>query len=137
MKEVYIRAFIAGSSFPAIIWPFLYLGISFTFSPTADFPIGLIPLTIPILYGLVNILYFWIGKRCPIKDVNQRLLSTGALFGLGLSLYGNFVSNIPQELFKLTGAMQYITIPIAIIAYALIWRYIIKYINKLVGLKEW
>ena len=35
MKNKYIRAFIAASSFPVIFIPFMYLGISITANPEA------------------------------------------------------------------------------------------------------
>ena len=58
-------------------------------------------------------------------------LAAGAFFGFGLSLYGNFVKDIPVDLFQFPDtAVQYIVIPIAMLLYALVWRYIAGNLNR-------
>jgi len=132
--KLYLRAFLVGSSFPVVLWPFLYLGISFTLNPGASIKMGLIPITIPIIMGLVNTLYVFTEQKWSSGYSNKRLWLFGGLYGLVLSLFGNFVYNVPIDLFQLSGPMQYIIIPIAITLYSLIWRYIIKNLNKVVGI---
>ena len=128
----YVRAFIAGSAFPVTIWPFLYLGIAFTLNPQSGFQMGAVAILDPIILGVFNILHVFSLQKWPAKNLNLRYLSTGAVLGLLLSAYGNFVSNLPTKLFLLSGYTQYITIPAAIIAYALIWRYVVKPLNELI-----
>jgi len=130
----YLRAFIAGSAFPVLIWPFLYLGIPFTLNPQSGFQMGLTAIFLPFVYGFTNILTIFLQKRWPPKNLNSRMLTIGALLGLVLSLLGNFMSNIPTNLFLLQSSIRYITIPLAILMYALIWRYIVKNLNKIFGL---
>jgi hypothetical protein len=130
-----IKAFIAGSAFPVVIWPFLYLGISFHLYPQSEFNIGLMPATLPFIYGIANMVSYKINKTYPTKNINKRMLVTGGVIGLLLTSYGNFVAHLPTKLFHLSGAMQYLTMPFAIILYALVWRYIVLNLNRLIGLK--
>jgi len=136
IEHKYTKAFVAGSAFPVMVWPFLYLGLSSRFNPNTSFIFATTPLILPVLVGLLNIFYILIEKRIPLRDTNNKFWLFGALHGLGLSLYGNFVSNIPVDLFALSGPIQYITIPLAIIAYGLIWRYAIQNLNRMVGLAQ-
>ena len=126
-----IRAFIAGSSFPVTIWPFLYLGLSFHFHPSSDFSMGLVPLMMPIILGVWNMV--WISTN-PWKNKKNSALVYGAVLGLLLSIAGN-LSRLPTELFQLSESLQYTTIPFAIIAYALIFRYIVLPLNKILKIK--
>jgi len=134
--RTYLRAFFVGSSFPVLIWPFLYLGLSFTFNPTAPFAMGIVPITLPIVLGIANMIYVFTEEKWSSDFGNKRLWIFGAVYGLLLSLYANFVSNLPRDLFLLTGPVQYLTIPFAIVVYSLIWRFIIKYLNKVVGISS-
>jgi len=124
----YIRAFIAGSAFPVVVWPFLYLGIPSFYNPSADFNFESAAITLPIMVGILNIVFVSIRRWLPFgKRGNYWFF--GALHGLALSLYGNFVAFIPRDLFQLEGAIQHITIPLAVLAYSLIWRFIIRRLN--------
>jgi len=134
MKK-YIRAFIAGSSFVVVVWPFIYIGIPSLYNPGAGITFELIALTLPLVVGLLNILFISIRNLLPF-GVRGNYWFFGILHGLVFSLYGNFVSYIPQNLYLLDGPIQYITIPAAILAYGLIWRYIIRNLNIMLGIEE-
>jgi hypothetical protein len=69
MNSVYLRAFIAGSSFPATIIPLLYMGIATTLSPDAGFHYFYEVLSICILFGLLNILFKSIKSLLPFSEV--------------------------------------------------------------------
>jgi len=129
----YIRAFIAGSAFPVMLWPFLYLGIPSIYNPKADFVFELIPITLPLIVGVLNMLFISIQRWLPFNERGNYWFF-GALHGLFFSLYGNFISFIPQDLYRLDGIVQYITIPLAILAYSLIWRFIIRNLNRMLQL---
>jgi hypothetical protein len=130
--NTYVRAFIAGSAFPVTLWPFLYLGISYTLNPTT-LKMGLVPLTIPLLMGLSNCIYVYLAKKYLTLEHNGFLWLFGGTYGLLLTSYGNFVAHIPTDLFLLSGAVQYVTIPIAVLTYAAVWRYIVKRLNTLLN----
>lgn len=130
-KNKALKAFIIGSSFPVIIWPFLYLGIASFLNPATSFDFEIAALTLPIVFGFLNLVQLRFQKLSWLSK-NNRYWSVGILYGLVLSLYGTFVSQLPRELFLLPDSpIQYITIPLAILAYALIWRYIVQNINSL------
>jgi len=86
--------------------------------------------------GVANVLYIFAEKNWQSNFSNGRLWLFGALYGLFLSIYGTFVSNLPTDLFLLSGLWQYLTIPAATFVYALIWRYIIKHLNRMVGIAK-
>lgn len=134
--RTYIKLFISGSSFPAVIWPFLYLGIAAFLNPNESFRFELIPATLPFLFGLINIMRHLLRDYLFPKNIKLHYWTIGLLYGFVLSLFANLYGNIPLDLFLLPDtAVQYLTIPFAIILYALVWRYIIKNINELFGIK--
>ncbi len=132
MKNSSLKAFIIGSSFPAIIWPFLYLGIASYLNPESSFEYSLVPITLPFVFGFMNVLQLKFVPHYKNLSINARYWLIGLLYGLGLSLYGNFEAQIPVELFQLPDTpIQYIVIPVAMALYAFVWRFIIKNLNHL------
>lgn len=128
---IVVKAFIAGSAFPVLIWPFLYMGIPALIYSQDVIRLETLPFILPFGYGFANILFVGFEKLLPIKSEKARLYLGGALIGLVFSLIGNFVGNIPEELFRLEGTAQYLTIPTAMILYAFVWRFITGHINKM------
>ena len=137
-EKLYIKIFIAGLAFPAAVLPFVYsLLILSGHSAGEMFPLQFIPHFLPIIFGLWNMLYFAIGEKCPIKKKSTRLWVWGALLGFIAALCGVFMIGLPELLFGLTGALQYLPLIIIPILYGFIWRYIVSAINDLLGLQEW
>lgn len=128
----YLKAFISGLAFPAVFLPFIY-SLLYTSGNVAlrQYPLHLIPLFIPIIFGFWNIIYFWLGNSYPIKNKNTRILFHGALLGLILAFIGVFKIGLPALLFSLTGTIQYLPLIVAPILYALIWRYIVNPLNNI------
>ena len=134
ISEIYIIAFIAGSAFPVVIWPFMYLGLSYTYlNSSSSFKIGLLPIILPFIFGFANVFYMFLELIYPAQSF-IRIWLFGGMFGLILSLIGNFVYNIPKDLFRLKGKVQYLTLIFFPIFYSLIWRYIIFNLNKLLNI---
>lgn len=134
--KTYLKLFIAGSAFPVVIWPFLYLGIASYNNPAAAFQFDLVPAVLPFLFGFTNMLRHAIRDYIFPKNLTLHYWTVGALYGLGLSLYGNFRKDIPVDLFGLPDtSIQYIIIPIAMLLYALVWRFIVKNINQLFSIE--
>ncbi len=126
------KAFVIGSSFPVVIWPFFYLGVSSYRYPEADFSMDLVPVSLPFIFGFYNALILATKRRWFAEASMNYYLATGAIFGFALSLYGNFGKNIPVDLFQFTDTrIQYIVIPVAMLLYALVWRYIAGNLNRL------
>jgi len=130
-----LRAFVAGLIFPAAVLPIAYslLYLANT-GQIRIMPLQFFPLYIPIVFGLWNAMDFLIGDRCPVKDNNTRLWVTGISLGVLASIVGVFFLALPQLLFGFTGLMVYVPLIAVPIFYGLIWRYIIKFFNQLLGL---
>ncbi len=76
-----------------------------------------------------------------LKDIlpgteNTKLLITGAVLGLILAVIGIFWIELPT-IIGLTGNAIYFPLLAAPIAYALMWRFIVKPLNRLVGIISW
>ncbi len=121
-------AFVVGSSFPVVLWPFLYHGLPFLYNGLSESGFLGTALGFPIVMGLLNVLFLAIQRGLPFSE-NMNYWLYGAVQGFLFSLYGNFVLHLPTEHFLFEGTVQYITIPFATIVYALIWRYIIRNLN--------
>jgi len=135
MVNKYIRAFVAGSAFPVMVSVIVFyflsrliLGFGEEGFTAIDF------LTVPILVGLVNMLHVYALEKWPTKKINLRLILVGLIAGFVFALIGIY-SNVPEELFGITGSLSYISLGLAPIGYAVIWRFVIKYLNIIVGLK--
>ena len=135
MKNKYIRAFIAASSFPVIFIPFMYLGISITANPEAWFNFFYEAVSVPILFGLINMLFVLVRDHIHVSPTAKYWI-WGAGHGLFFSLLWNFWLHVPEKLFLLSGPIQYITIPGAMILYACIWRFIVRPMNVLVHIDK-
>jgi len=135
---IYIKAFIAGLAFPASLLPIVY-AILYVSGHRAviNVPLQFFPLFLPLVFGVWNILYFAMGKCCPVKGRYLRLWVTGAILGFLVALLGVFVIGLPTLLFGFTGALRYLPLVIVPILYGVIWRYIVGNLNELVDLKDW
>jgi hypothetical protein len=72
MKQ--LKAFIAGSSFPVVLIPFLYLGISISMQPEAGFNFLNEALFIPTFFGVINILFIKFKNHIPGTRSQQYLI---------------------------------------------------------------
>ncbi len=132
-QNKYLKAFVAGSAFPVILSPMLYLGIPTVLYPEVQFNYFSHLLFIPFFVGLLNVLFIRYRHHLPFTRLKQYWI-WGALHGFVFSLLGNFNSNIPTELFMLERPLAFITILAATILYAFIWRFIIRNINVMMQL---
>ena len=130
-----LKAFIAGLAFPATVLPIVYTILYLAnHDAVVSLPLQFIPLFLPLVFGLWNMLCFMFGDRCPIKNKSAHLWFTGASLGLLVALVGVFIIGLPELLFGWTGTMQYLPLIFVPIVYGLIWRYIVGYLNDLFGL---
>jgi len=133
VKNKYVRAFVAGSAFPVMLAVFVVYFIGMLIlgfgegMDTMDF------LSIPIILGVVNMLHVGLLQKWPPKDVNKRLWLVGIVLGVALVLPANFIGGAPETLFGVPSP-QISTIIAAPIVYGAIFRYIVKYLNRMVGL---
>ena len=127
-----LKAYMAGVALPVIICPFIFMTLISMgkLNIVEHMPIYFVPL----LWGVWNMFSVGMGDHCPIKDINTRYLIHGAVLGVILSILGLFVFNVDMALFGMGGSFGYYLIIGAAIIYALVWRYIVLYFNKTLGL---
>jgi len=130
----YLKAFIAGLAFPAALLPvpLFVLSLSGKINILEIMPIYLVPW----VWGIWNVLYFVVGEKCPVKKPNLRLWITGFTLGFLLALLVVFVFRLPPLVFGVKGCWQYFPLIVIPLVYSVLWRYVVKYLNGLVGLKE-
>ncbi len=129
-----VVAFVAGSAYPVVIVPFAYLGVAYHIHPEPELAYGLVPLFLPAVFGLANVAFVRWGRRLPGGSRGARLWVAGMIFGLGLTLYGTFVEDVPGRLFQWQGPWRYATLILAPLLYGLVWRYVIGGLNRRLGL---
>jgi len=131
----YLRALMAGIFLPAIVFPTMTIVLLLTGNL---YLMEILPLyIIPFLWALWNVLYFAVGRKCPIKDQNPRLFVHGATLGFIIAAFAVFIFKIDQLLFGCWSPNVYSLLIIAPLGYGLLWRFLVKPLNKLAGLKDW
>ena len=126
-----LKSFLAGLAFPAMVLPFLYFFLYFgNVGEIHNAPLQFIPLFVPLLFGAVNIFYVKINEQYSGATEDRRLWWTGIMMGLGVAVLGVFVLDLPILLFRLSGWWQYVPLVFAPLLYGLIWRYVIKSLNR-------
>lgn len=112
------------------MWPFLYLSVAKNANPESSFDFLFVPLVLPVLFGVINVIVVRLSSIVYPHNASKRYWLFGTLYGLGLALYGNFGKDIPVGLFGLPDtSIQYAVIPVAMLLYGLIFRYILKNLN--------
>ena len=131
--ESLAKSFIVGSSLPATVWTFSYLGAAHKQHPTDALPVETVPVMVPALFGLVNAAV----NAFPASSsaaYTWRMVVTGALIGFVLALIGTFGLELPTKLFQAPESQKYKYLFIAPILYAAIWGIVVNYMNRYFGL---
>lgn len=129
----YIRMFIAGAIFPSILLPFIFLFAWIT-GKTHIFTVPFLHI-LPIVWGIWNILYFTVfTKKLPGNSI-VKFLITGAILGFLVALYGVFVEDMPR-LVGLSSSMRDWPLLWGPILYALFWLFIVRPLNRVLGVYE-
>lgn len=132
-----LKSFLAGLVFPAVVLPFFYLFLYFWgIGEIPNAPVQFVPLFLPLLFGVVNIFFVNMNEQYSPATEDKRLWWTGGIMGLCLAVFGVFVFNFPVLLFDLSGWWQYAPLVLAPLLYGLIWRYVIKALNKFLKVEE-
>jgi len=134
-QNKYIKAFVAGSAFPIIVIPYVYIGVPLRYTPTAEIDYFADVMLVPILIGLLNVIF--IKTRHFLKTSNKtKYWIFGAFNGLFFSSIGTLLTNIPTDLFRLPEDIRFVVIPFAMTLYALMWRYILRNINIMMNIEQ-
>lgn len=129
-----VKAFLAGLGFPAVFLPLAYT-VLFTLEPHAVrmHPLQFIPMYIPIVFGLANILYIRMSAGTPAHSVNTGLWVTGVVLGFLVAVLGVFVLHVPTLIFGVRTTVEYLPLIVLPIVYGIIFRYIVKWLNKAIS----
>lgn len=124
------RAFIAGTVVPTILVP---IGICFAiFYERSELLAVPFIHWLPVIWGIWNLLYAANLCTCLPKNLTLRLFVVGAVLGLLLALYGIFWQDIPS-LLDIPEAYRYYPLFVIPILYAILWRWAVHPINKLLS----
>lgn len=128
-----LKYFIIGSSLPVCFITFVYNGIAFANSGRpSSVPYEYIPIIVPLLFGLWNVIMLNIMKKYPtLRQQPWYPFVIGALAGLSFSLIGRFVFDLPTNIFTFTKRTAYQVHLYAPIFYAIIFGLIVNNLNKL------
>ncbi|MBI1749471.1 MAG: hypothetical protein HYR59_02290, partial [Acidobacteria bacterium] len=89
------------------------------------FPLALLP----ILWGAWNVLYFLLGQRLRLPFGFH-----GSLFFVVFGPLGFFLARFVLDLSFLPPGFLGVVIPSGLLVYYLIWKYLVSYFNRLLGL---
>ena len=129
-----VRAFLAGSSFPVIFWPFSLLAIGFLNAGEKPFDFEFVVWVFPFILGSLNVLFWQVQDKIPLKSHTHKLWAAGLLTGLCFPILGGQL-NVPHLLFGFPADQQFLIIPLGMLFYGCIWRFAIGFMNEVVGLK--
>lgn len=128
----HLRAYLAGCAVPTFVLP-LFLGmyalgrfayeIPIPFERVMVFPLALLP----ILWGAWNVVYFLLGSRLPIG-------LHGAILILLLGPLAYFLSRVVLDLSFPFPVFLGVVYPAILITYYLVWKYVVSFFNRLLGL---
>jgi len=128
-----ILAFIAGSSFPALLIPFIVLGTAMMLRPEQGFPPQFLLWFMPPIMGIWNILLLKNIARLPGKGGVLTYWLAGGTLGLLFTIVG-VSTGAPGRLYGLTGNLAPLIMPIGIVAHGFIWGVMVRWTNKQMGL---
>ena len=84
-----VKAFVSGITFPAVFLPLAY-----TFLYMADHraltqhPIQFIPMYIPLVWGIANMIHTKVNDEARGKSINKGLWLTGGILGFLVAVFG-------------------------------------------------
>ncbi len=129
----YIKMFIAGMIVPAVILPLLlFLAVLLGRSQILGIPFLHF---IPLIWGVWNILYFTLFTKMLPEYPKTRLLLAGGVLGFLIAAYGVVWLNIPA-LLGFPKSFYYLPLLLGPILYALLWLFVVKPLNRLLGVQE-
>ncbi|NGX57873.1 MAG: hypothetical protein K940chlam3_00770 [Chlamydiae bacterium] len=128
-----IKAFMVGIFFPTLIIPFALLLHYWLGYQNVIYLIFVH--FIPIIWGIWNVLYFWICRHFLPADETMSGILTGGSLGIVVALIAIYWGDLP-EILGLKGGIQYFPLVVAPILYAIIWVYVVTPLNKALGIQR-
>ncbi|HFB55489.1 MAG TPA: hypothetical protein ENJ46_06145 [Hellea balneolensis] len=130
-----LLAFIAGSSFPALLIPFIVLGVAMMLRPEQNFPPQFLLWVMPVVMGLWNMGVVKLTPKLPGKGNASTYWIAGIVIGLLFTIVG-VSTGAPGRLYGLTGNKAPIIMPIGMLAHGFIWGVMVRWTNKKLGLLD-
>ncbi len=127
-----VLAFVAGSSFVALLIPFIVLGIAMLLRSEQNFPPQFLLWVMPIVMGLWNVALVRLAPQLPGQGNALTHWLAGMMLGLVFTIVG-VSTGAPGKLYNLQGNMAYLIMPIGVIAHGLIWGVMVRWINRFLG----
>jgi len=130
----HLRAYLAGIAVPTFLTPLgvaafaiarFGFGIPVPIERVVIFPLALLP----ILWGAWNVLYFMLGQRLRLPFGFH-----GSLFFVVFGPIGYSLAHLVLDLSFFPSGFFGVMIPSGLLAYYLIWKYLVAYFNRLLGL---
>lgn len=126
-----LRYFVAGMAFPALMLTIFYTLLFFSDNAAVQSePLQFMPLMIPLLFGITNVIYGAITKG---QTCRKRLWLSGIVLGLVVATVGILILKLPTKVFGVSPEYSYVPFIVLPIAYGLIFRYIVRWLNKVLG----
>ncbi|MBP9722121.1 MAG: hypothetical protein KBD64_03060 [Gammaproteobacteria bacterium] len=130
-----LKAFMAGVTLPALFFPIAYIVLyTCNYAVRESHVIFMIPIYLPFFFGITNVIYYSSHRKCLINQYYTCLWFPGLILGLAVAVIGIFVLDIPSVLLGITSSYKYFLLLVVPIVYGLIFRFIIKWMNRLVDL---
>ena len=122
-------AFLVGSSILSTVFTHVYVGIAiYSQNRPADVPYELLPIIVGVMYGLGTMV---LNRIIGIGWSRNWALLVGAVVGLVLSIMGRFGADLPKSLFSFQSHREWLVHVIAIVIYAIIFRFWVYYLLSL------
>lgn len=130
-KDDTVLTFIAGSSFPCLLLPFLVLGTAMLLRPNQSVPPHALLWGLPVVMGLWNV-----GLVKLVDHATRaKYFLAGATLGLGFTVLG-VSTGAPGELYGLHGKLAFLMIPIGTASHSLIWGVAVYWVNGRLGVRD-
>ncbi len=129
-----VKAFIAGMVLPAFLLPILYTLLYFNVrNVVTQHALQFIPMFLPLAWGLANTLFIHLHKDTSTRGMNTGLIVTGVCLGFLVAVFGVFIAHVPTMLLGKGTHLQYLPLLVVPVLYALLFRYVVKWLNKLLA----
>lgn len=130
----FVRAFVSGMAFPAVFLPLAYTCLYLMqHRHLTQHPIQFIPMYLPLVWGLANVINSKVNDEARGKSINKGLWTTGVCLGFAVAVIGVFKLHIPTMIFGHMRGFEFAPLIVLPIVYGLLFRYVVKWLNKAIA----
>jgi len=134
-QHTYLRAYLAGIAVPTpfllvVMTGYIFLRLVYNFPVPVERVIVFPMAVVPNLWGLWNVLFIALRRRSPLSIGLHGALLPFLLGPLGLLLTGLLNFTIPT----FATHVFPVAAPVALIVYYLAWKYLVGFLNRVLGL---